>query len=207
MALPRCPPIRWDAWDNFVGVIPDKDLAKQIGCTSAAVKRRRLKLKLPPVLKAAWSQTDEELLRLGRIACTICQAELPVQNFDHDAKCRNGRRRRCIACRRSLSRKLRRRAKASLVKLLGSRCQHCGFRRWLGSLQCHHVVGPKLFDPCGRLTVVMTDVLKAELDKCCLLCSNCHDAIQSGELDIRFVKRRVGYTTTRVKEGGDAVSE
>lgn len=56
----------------------------------------------------------------------------------------------------------------------------CGYRRCVGALDLHHIKGDKKF-------LISTDAylhswvdIKNELDKCVLLCSNCHRELHYG---------------------------
>jgi ribosomal protein L37AE/L43A len=63
--------------------------------------------------------------------------------------------------------------KRRAVEYKGGCCQVCGYSRFLGALEFHHT------DPSQKDWTVARnhrawEVLKVELDKCILLCSNCH---------------------------------
>lgn len=61
------------------------------------------------------------------------------------------------------------------VDYKGGECQHCGYNKYLGAMDFHHLdPNEKDFDIArARLTKFDERVTK-ELDKCILLCSNCH---------------------------------
>ena len=54
----------------------------------------------------------------------------------------------------------------------GGKCEHCGYDKYRGALEFHHK-DPTQKDPTG-LRKFKREKLFAELDKCVLLCSNCH---------------------------------
>ena len=61
--------------------------------------------------------------------------------------------------------------RAKLIAYLGDACAHCGSRE---RLEFDHVdPGEKSFDISSNLTISSADV-RAELDKCQLLCNPCH---------------------------------
>lgn len=72
----------------------------------------------------------------------------------------------------------RRNLKVLLVEYKGGRCEICGYAKCIAALEFHHT-DPRLKDPSfkkdgftsRRITL---DALKKEIDKCILLCSNCH---------------------------------
>jgi len=76
--------------------------------------------------------------------------------------------------------KRRRRIKIYAVEQKGGKCQICGYNRCLGALDLHHYKGEKKF-------LISTDAylhswadIKEELDKCILLCANCHRELHNG---------------------------
>ena len=65
--------------------------------------------------------------------------------------------------------------KQMAVEYLGGRCESCGYDKCIAALEFHHK------DPSKKDFSVSTDgttksweKLKAEIEKCSLLCSNCH---------------------------------
>ncbi len=67
----------------------------------------------------------------------------------------------------------RREKKEILIEYKGGKCQKCGYDKCPDALQFHHIdANTKVIEIGGfRHTL---DKLKAEADKCTLLCSNCH---------------------------------
>lgn len=74
----------------------------------------------------------------------------------------------------------RRRLKIRCVEYLGGRCKKCGYDRCLRALQFHHIHRE---DKAEALYVLIAnnrpwDVIVLELEKCVLLCSNCHAEVE-----------------------------
>jgi DNA-binding transcriptional ArsR family regulator len=97
---------------------------------------------------------------------------------------RHGRN-RCARCSLEAVARRRRKAKAILVDEAGGCCAICGYDRYQGALQFHHL------DPCEKqfeLSVSgMTpgiDRLRKEARKCVLLCSDCHAEVEAGISEI-----------------------
>ena len=88
---------------------------------------------------------------------------------------------RCGRCNTEAVAERRRRVKALLVAEFGGRCRLCGFSRYAGALQFHHVdPAAKRFQLGGRgLTRSLTE-LREEARKCVLLCANCHAMVEAG---------------------------
>ena len=77
----------------------------------------------------------------------------------------------------------RKRVKIELVKYKGGKCEKCGYDKCIDAL-CFHHKNPdeKDFTIGGRSCSF--DNLKKEVDKCDLLCSNCHIEIHT-ELKVK----------------------
>ncbi len=88
---------------------------------------------------------------------------------------------RCMKCRRDNVSAWRRRAKQRLVEEAGGKCQLCGYDRYLGALQFHHLdPATKSFSLSRRGCTRAFAELQAEAAKCALLCANCHAEVESG---------------------------
>jgi 5-methylcytosine-specific restriction endonuclease McrA len=75
----------------------------------------------------------------------------------------------------------RRRTKRRLIAEAGGACAICGYDHYVGALEFHHVdPGTKSFGLSTRGLTRSIDALRAELDKCILLCSNCHAEVEGG---------------------------
>jgi DNA-binding CsgD family transcriptional regulator len=77
----------------------------------------------------------------------------------------------------------RKRVKQKLVDYKGGKCQICGYNRCIKALEFHHC-NPleKDFTISGKTWKFET--LKKEVDKCILVCSNCHKEIHDGLIKI-----------------------
>jgi 5-methylcytosine-specific restriction endonuclease McrA len=63
----------------------------------------------------------------------------------------------------------------------GGRCQLCGYDRCPEALEFHHLVdGEKDFGVSSRGYTRSWDRVKEEVDKCALLCANCHREVHAG---------------------------
>ena len=79
-----------------------------------------------------------------------------------------------ICTKKAAVNKLRRKRKIQAVEYLGGKCKRCGFNEHLAALQFHHR-DPSIKEfGINRGVSKRFDLVKAELDKCDLLCANCH---------------------------------
>jgi len=67
----------------------------------------------------------------------------------------------------------RKRSKIKLVEYKGGCCQVCNYKKSIGALEFHHIV-PSEKDFTVSSKSYSFDRLKKEVDKCVLVCSNCH---------------------------------
>jgi hypothetical protein len=74
----------------------------------------------------------------------------------------------------------RRRLKEVAVQAKGGKCVICGYDKYIGALDLHHVRGKKEFTIGDTGYTYSKEKLKAELKKCILVCSNCHREIEAG---------------------------
>jgi hypothetical protein len=76
----------------------------------------------------------------------------------------------------------RKRTKAKAIAYKGGKCQRCGYGVCIRALKFHHLdPAQKIFGISGATKA--WDKIKIELDKCVLVCGNCHDEIHSGLVD------------------------
>ena len=81
----------------------------------------------------------------------------------------------------------RRRVKAILIAEAGGRCVVCGYDRYVGALQFHHIdPATKRFEIGGRGLTRNIDLLREEANRCALLCGNCHAEVEAGVTRLPF---------------------
>lgn len=88
---------------------------------------------------------------------------------------------RCRRCTSEAVSKRRRKLKATLVAEAGGRCSLCGYDRYPGALEFHHL------DPTQKLFALGHEGntrslarMREEARKCALLCANCHAEVGAG---------------------------
>lgn len=107
--------------------------------------------------------------------CTHCNTIKPLSEFGYKNAAKT---RQSFICRCCVNAKIRLRAKS--LKLLcvsykGGKCNICSYNRCLYALEFHHInQNEKEFEITGFKSTSLTAKLRNELDKCVLLCANCH---------------------------------
>lgn len=114
------------------------------------------------------------------VNCKLCEKEIKQSQ--------NRKRTRCGSC----NTKIRRfRAKAAAIAFLGGKCLRCNYSGPQAAMEFHH-----LFDKefsIGHVSNRAWEVIKRELEKCELLCSNCHRIEHSDREDPRLISEALNY--------------
>lgn len=81
------------------------------------------------------------------------------------------------------------RRKMGFIERLGGKCSRCGYNTNLSALHFHHIdSSTKEFGLDSRaLSNHSMKILEKELDKCILLCSNCHAEEHYKEMDYKYL--------------------
>jgi transposase-like protein len=94
---------------------------------------------------------------------------------------------RCKRCRSEAVTARRRRVKRVLIEEAGGRCVLCGYDRFPGASQFHHL------DPADKAFAISVqgvarslEKARAEAAKCVLMCANCHAEVEGGVATIRL---------------------
>lgn len=107
--------------------------------------------------------------------CKICG-----RNFRFD-RAKGHRKNKCNSCVRK-QRRLS--VKIKCIDYKGSRCSVCGYNRCIGALEFHHL------DPKEKEFQISSErnpsweTLVKELDKCILLCANCHREVEASLITV-----------------------
>lgn len=87
---------------------------------------------------------------------------------------------KCLKCQTEATQKRRDKVKVLAVAYKGGKCQCCGYNNYVGALEFHHVnPEEKDFGVGSKGYTRSWDTVKKELDKCVLVCSNCHKEIHA----------------------------
>jgi hypothetical protein len=79
----------------------------------------------------------------------------------------------------SATRRKRVKIKERAIECKGGKCVICGYNRCHRALKFHHI-DPTVKDFEVSRGVKSWETIRAELDKCILVCGNCHDEIHAG---------------------------
>lgn len=83
----------------------------------------------------------------------------------------------CDTCKSYLQRK---NSKEKAVELKGGKCQFCGYNKCVQALDFHHLDMSQKSAGVSSIFHMSWDKIEAEIDKCVLVCANCHGEIHDG---------------------------
>lgn len=112
--------------------------------------------------------------------CLGCEIDKPLTDYYVQVKKgANGKRwnyrdTRCRDCRTLEHAARRRSIKKQAIEYLGGHCVKCGYAEDFPEVYDFHHVDPSTKDYDIFKSVKAFEVIKPELDKCILLCANCH---------------------------------
>lgn len=147
---------------------------------------------------------------IGQHWCTKCTQYKPIEEFSKSKSAEFGyywwckdchsKARKNISSVKSSARQYNRELKSYYKNLLGGKCARCGYDKTQVALEFHHI------DPDEKDAQVSTIInsnnhskIMFEIDKCILLCRNCHIELESYCWSAEFVKdKTAGY---RIKNG------
>lgn len=97
---------------------------------------------------------------------------------DHaESKEKDGVRYRCKKCRVDAVQKRRLKIKQLAIEYKGGKCKNCGYNKCNAALEFHHLDPLQKDFGIGNSNCKSWEKVKKELDKCDLLCANCHREI------------------------------
>ncbi|MDD2730994.1 MAG: hypothetical protein PHW33_02615 [Candidatus Portnoybacteria bacterium] len=76
--------------------------------------------------------------------------------------------------------KRRKRLREMAINYKGGRCAICGYKKCIQALDFHHLSGDKDFGISEKGMTKSWSRVKKEVDKCVLVCANCHREIHAG---------------------------
>jgi transposase-like protein len=132
----------------------------------------------------------------GTKKCAVCALVLPIDNFRKrsDRDCRSPY---CKSCEIAESIKKQAQTKKILVEYKGGSCTKCGGQFSPSSLAFHHIdPSQKDFSLSEKRAWSVPRLIK-EVDKCILVCHNCHAEIHNEITNENGYKNKIKYNSER----------
>lgn len=97
----------------------------------------------------------------------------------------------CVKCRSAAVQRKRYNLKHELILYKGGKCEICGYNKCDAALEFHHKnPDEKEFGIAYKGYTKSLEECKKEVDKCILVCANCHREIHEEERDKDFLKTK-----------------
>ncbi len=84
----------------------------------------------------------------------------------------------------------RKRVRQMALEHKGAKCEICGYRRCPEALEFHHRSGKKDFGISQKGYTRSWERVRAELNKCVLVCANCHREIHTGLVRLPKIRKQ-----------------
>jgi predicted HNH restriction endonuclease len=106
--------------------------------------------------------------------CPRCNQEKTLNDF-YNRRGKKGNSVYCKSCTCDQTIERQRKFKRKCIEYKGGKCESCGYDKYDGALEFHHKDPLKKdFSIANARLTSFSDKVKEELDKCLILCSNCH---------------------------------
>ena len=106
--------------------------------------------------------------------CPRCQETKKNEEFNKNKACSDGLQSYCRLCSKNKSAQIRREFKETCIDYLGGECWSCKGEFPVAVFDFHHLDPTQKDVEVSKLTFKPWEEVAVELDKCALLCSNCH---------------------------------
>jgi len=103
--------------------------------------------------------------------CSKCKQELPLSSFGRRG---DGLLGHCKSCEANRTKEYRTKRKKEIIDSFGNKCHDCGGTFHPAIYQFHHLDSSKKDVNITKLLHSKQEILQKELDKCIMLCANCH---------------------------------
>lgn len=123
---------------------------------------------------------EQEKVEYGETRfCSRCQMNVKTDLF-YKRRGKDNSSVYCKSCTSDQTLERVRSLKLQMIEYKGGCCVRCGYNKYQGALEFHHL-NPKEkdFNPSRLKRYSFDDRVKSELDKCILVCANCHREIHN----------------------------
>ncbi len=118
----------------------------------------------------------------GCRTCYKCSERKPLdhQHFPKSNTEKSGFRFICKKCSSKKTITVQKDVKVKCLEYKGNKCEKCGYNKCKRALHFHHTNPSEKDFSLGTYRCRSWETIKAELDKCILVCANCHAEIHDG---------------------------
>jgi hypothetical protein len=123
--------------------------------------------------------------------CNVCNLLKPLVLFSTNGKTPNGTQKYHPLCKQCNNEKRKHNSdikQTVIAKKCGMKCKVCGYNKCKDALELHHIDPNTKEHNVSSLTRNFSSIekLEKELDKCIMLCSNCHREFHAGLINLNI---------------------
>lgn len=116
--------------------------------------------------------------------CPNCKTAKNKSEF-YNRRNKEGSTPYCKICSNAQSILRQQKLKSEAVEYKGGKCISCDYKTYQGALEFHHLDPNEKDFNIGQVKCRSLNAIKSELDKCILLCANCHREIHAGLMEYK----------------------
>ena len=110
--------------------------------------------------------------------CTKCSCLLTEETGFQRKSRKSGYQSMCRSCFNEYTTERWRQRKIEAVEYMGGECKECGYKKYIGALEFHHL-DPSVKEGDIIGSTASLEKQRAEAKKCILVCANCHREIHN----------------------------
>ena len=163
-------------------------ISKKSGKSLTTIRYWAKKYKLKSNFKTLRNKPIEEY---GEFRfCPRCQKQVPTKNF-YSRRGKSNSSVYCKICTNEQTIQKQRETKIKMIDYKGGKCEKCGYNKSPAALDFHHK-NPleKKFTIAHARHRSFNENIKKELDKCMLVCSNCHREIHEEINTNKYINKK-----------------
>lgn len=147
-----------------------RDISSELGKSYTTVRYWLKKYELNTLYSVKLKETSTSRV------CPNCKQDKSLEEF-YNRRNKKGNSCYCKVCTNKQTLNRQRNLKKLAVEYKGGKCIKCGYNKYVGALEFHHVDPSKKDFTIGQKKNTSFHAFKDELDKCILVCANCHREI------------------------------
>lgn len=150
------------------------EIGKQLGYSGAGIRYHMKKYELFSSHKSIQDKKKVPIID-GKKECAKCYQILTIDNFN--IKPSGAFTSYCKKCNHEVKYSILKRRKIEILNIFGNKCSICGYDKCKAALEFHHTNPNEKEFSLSNAKTTNLDKLMLEMNKCILVCSNCHKEI------------------------------
>ena len=153
-------------------------IAKELGISQTTVRYWLKKYNLKTKIKHSCYSYESDNIDTTKKKCPQCQEIKLINSENFYIRKQSGKPHAwCKKCNDKIAYQRQKEIKQKAVDYKGGKCCVCGYNRYAGALEFHHLDAQTKDYNISDLKSYSMNKIKSELDKCILVCRNCHAEI------------------------------